>query len=433
MGNVLFGSKDSPPPSPKIVYVNKYKDITADEVRKAREKKARELSEQAERERREIQAAERREEERRRQQQQQEEQEKQREAERLRKLQEEALGEREKLLKYRFGDKHGLRSFASIDIRDMQRSKRGLRIGMFGPTGSGKSCFINTCERAIKQTDRGSVETQTTGAEGTILLQEYLDDIEGCKFCLVDTRGFFNYSAHEYLAMTNIVYGRIQPGEKIDLNAAKKADKDDSWDTFPNWLHAVAIVLSARDPNLLNGNHKTSLNKIREFMKPRGIAPVCVVTHVDEVKDKSQLETIKQKASAATGSPESHVFFIQNYHPEHNERDFSIELRAMEILNSALTVGERYVKIHKQQKQYEEEEKQAAAGKSEEEESIDNFFQRLCVTESIPHAKVEPVIALLKKEDVTTTRLLRDNWADLEAELPVTSRMKTYIKEAAFK
>eukprot|EP00058_Branchiostoma_floridae_P026011 XP_002611501.1 hypothetical protein BRAFLDRAFT_63864 [Branchiostoma floridae] len=425
----MGGGGSKTPPQPRIVYVDKYKDITADKVREAQERTARQLREQAERERREIQEAERRDEERRQQQQQREEQEKQREAERLSKLQQTALDEREKLLKYCFGDKHGLRSFDSLNIRDMQQSDRGIRIGMFGPSGSGKSSFINTCERAIKLTPKGSCEIQTSGAEGTILVQEYLDDI-GSKFCLVDSRGFFTFSVSEFMAMTNIVYGRILPGEKIDLKGAKKVDKDDSWDTFTNWLHAVVIVLSARDPNLLNGNHQTNLNTIRGFMKPRGIAPVCVVTHVDEVRDKSQLDQIKTKASAATGSPESHVFFIENYHPEHNERDCNIELRAMEIINSALTVGERYVKIHKQQQQYEEEEKQAASGQSKEEESIDSLFQRLCDTKHIPPAKVEPVITLLKEEDVTTTRLLRDNWGDLEDELPISSRMKTYIKEA---
>ncbi|CAH1267099.1 Hypp3687 [Branchiostoma lanceolatum] len=428
MGNKLVNAVLG---EPKVEYVDKYNDITAKKVREAKEQKARELREQAERERRELQEAERQDKEKRRQKQQQEEQEKQREEERRRKLQQESLDERKKLLDYNFGDKHGLRNFASIDIRDMQESDRGIRIGLFGPTGSGKSCLINTCERTMKVTDKGSCETQTSGAEGTIMVQEYLDDI-GSKFCLIDTRGFFNYNVDEYLAMTNIVYGRIKPGEMIDLKGAEEVDEDDSWDTFSHWLHAIVIVLSAKDPLLLNGTHTTNLNTIREFMRPRGIAPVTVVTHVDQVKDESQLDQIKTKASAATGSSPSHVFFIQNYHPEHNERDFNIELRAMEILNFALVVGERYVKIHKQQQQYEAEEKQAAAVQFIAKEPIEDFFRRLSDTRRIPYGKIEPVIARLKEEDVTTAKLLRDNWDDLEAELPISSRMKTYIKEALF-
>ncbi|XP_019647188.1 PREDICTED: uncharacterized protein LOC109487625 [Branchiostoma belcheri] len=417
---------------PEVVYVDKYKDITEEKVREAKEKKARQLREQAERERREIQEAERREEERRRQQQQQEEQEKQKEAERLRRLQQESRGQKKKLLRYNFGDKHGLRNFASIDKRDIQRS--GLRIGVIGPTGSGKSSFINTCERAMKLTEKGTCETQTSGAEGTTIVQEYLDDI-GSKFCLVDTRGFFNYGEKEFTAMTNIVYGRLRPGEKIDLDSAEEAGKDDSWDAFSNGLHAIVIVLAAthKDPLLYSGQHMTNLNTIREFMKPRGISPVTVVTHVDQVRDEKELNKIKLKASAATGSPPSHVYFIENYHPGHNDRDFSIELRAMEILNSALLVGERYVRIHKQQQQYAAEERQAAAVQCGANEPIEGFFRRLCDTRHIPYDKTESVIAHLKEEDVTTAKLLRDNWDDLEAELQITSRMKTYVREMLFK
>ncbi|XP_019622048.1 PREDICTED: uncharacterized protein LOC109468238 isoform X1 [Branchiostoma belcheri] len=415
----------------KVVYVDKYTDVTEKRVREAEERKAKELREQAERERREIQEAERRDEERRRHQQHQEEQERLRNAERLRRLQQEALGERTKLLLYRFGDKHGLRNFATIDIRDMQQSARGLRIGMFGPSGSGKSSFINTCERAVKQTIRGTCETQTSGQEGTILVQEYLDNI-GSKFCLVDTRGFFNYGNEEFTAMKNIVYGRIKAGEKIEVTGEEQVDESNSQDTFTDWLHAIVIVLSAKDPLLLDGTHTTNLNTIRHFMKPRGIAPVTVITHVDRVRGNHELERIKLKASAATGSPPNHVYFIQNYHPEHEERDFNTELQAMKILNAALVVGERFVKISKQQHQYDEETKQAAAARSRTRESIDDFFDMLCQTKKIPHDRFSPTISALKREDVTTTKLLRDHWTALENILPIGPRMKTYIKDALF-
>ncbi|XP_019636254.1 PREDICTED: uncharacterized protein LOC109478882 [Branchiostoma belcheri] len=407
-----------------VVYVDKYKDVTDTKVSEAKENKAKELREQAERELREVEEANRQDQERRRQQQQQEEQDQEREAERLRRLQQESVRERRQLLQYNFGDKHGLRHFASIDIRDMQTSGRGLRIGIFGPSGSGKSSFINTCERVMKQTKKGTCDTQTTGEEGTILVQEYLDDI-GSNFCLVDTRGFFNYGKKEYDAMTNIVFGRIKPGEMIDIDDAVLVDK--SRDIFPDYLHGIVIVLSAKDPLLLDGTYTTNLNTIRSFMKPKGISPITVVTHVDRVQDKSELERIKLKASAATGSPPNHVCFIENYHSPDKGRDFNIELQAMKILNAALLVGERYVKIHKQQQQYAAEARQATGV-----ESIDGFFHRLCQTKSIPHDKVGPTVAALKEEDITTTKLFRDNWDELENDLPISSRMKTYIKDALF-
>ncbi|XP_078701709.1 uncharacterized protein LOC144927845 [Branchiostoma floridae x Branchiostoma belcheri] len=56
----------------------------------------------------------------------------------LRELQQEADEKRKKLLGYRFGDFHGN---AKVDKRGMVEG--GLRIGLFGPPGSGKGSFIN--------------------------------------------------------------------------------------------------------------------------------------------------------------------------------------------------------------------------------------------------------------------------------------------------
>ncbi|XP_078681782.1 uncharacterized protein LOC144916527 [Branchiostoma floridae x Branchiostoma belcheri] len=410
---------------PRVVYIKRHTDLSD---KQAKEKRVGALREEVEREHRKAEKVEKR-----RQLLEQEEQKKHKHKEHLKKLQQQALSEREKLLTYRFGDKHGSRFFAGTDVSDIQQSDHSLRIGVFGPPGSGKGSFINTCERALRLTTEGTRTTVTNQPEGTILVQEYLGDIGG-KFCLVDTRGFSNFNEKEFTAMTNIVYGRIWPGEEMDLRSATEVDRDDSRDTFLHWLHAVVFVMSAQDPLLINGTHATNLKRIRYFMRPRGIAPVTVVTHADQVRDKSQLGQIKTKASAATGSAKVHVYFIENY-THHPERDFNTELRAMKILNAALMVGERYVKIHKQQQQYATEARQTAAAEvfaTETHLTIEEFFRRLCDYRHIPYDRLEPLITHLTEEDVTTAGLLRDTWDDLEAELPISSRLKLYIKEALF-
>ena len=60
---------------------------------------------------------------------------------------------RRQLKNYKFGDKIKLDSFLGLEIDDVTQ----LRIGVFGSTGSGKSCFINTVERVVRQTNKGSV------------------------------------------------------------------------------------------------------------------------------------------------------------------------------------------------------------------------------------------------------------------------------------
>ncbi|XP_078603398.1 uncharacterized protein LOC144877363 [Branchiostoma floridae x Branchiostoma japonicum] len=110
--------------------VEVYKHVSSEKVREVKEKKAMTQTELVEREQIKLQEVEKR-----RQFLKLAEREKQMQAERLNKLQQESLREREKLLKYRFGDKHGPRFFTSIDIQDMQESDHGVRIGVFGPHG----------------------------------------------------------------------------------------------------------------------------------------------------------------------------------------------------------------------------------------------------------------------------------------------------------
>ena len=89
----------------------------------------------------------------------------------------------DELFNYKFGNKTGLDSLGGLVLDDVTQ----LRIGVFGATGSGKSCFINTCEHTVRQTEKGSAPETSTGQEETITLQDYLPEMF---FRLKDTRGF---------------------------------------------------------------------------------------------------------------------------------------------------------------------------------------------------------------------------------------------------
>ena len=172
-------------------------DNSETERREAEEKEKRRLeNERKQREHEEKMRIkkEKEEEERRRREQlkeqrqkeiEEEEARRQAEEQKLLELEAELCRRRDQLFNYKFGDKTRLDNFMGLNIDDVTQ----LRIGVFGPTGSGKSCFINTCERAVRQTEKGSAPDSTTGQEGTITLQDYLPEMF---FRLVDTRGFFN-------------------------------------------------------------------------------------------------------------------------------------------------------------------------------------------------------------------------------------------------
>ena len=255
-----------------------YVDHTERDRREAEEKENRRLENERQKrmveEQMRIKREKQEEEARRREQYEQQlqremaEEEARREEEEQKRLQLEAelCRRRDELFNYKFGNKTRLDNFLGLQIEDVTR----LRIGVFGPTGSGKSCFINTCERTVRQTEKGSAPDSTTGQEGTITLQDYLPEMF---FHLVDTRGFFNYNANEVAEFENILTGRIQPGDNI------KRPKEDEASTaqdlhqkteFDQRMHGIIIVVKANDPRLGEGALRDYLKPVRDMLRKNG-------------------------------------------------------------------------------------------------------------------------------------------------------------------
>ena len=220
-----------------------------EEKRKEEERRRQEYKEQRQREIAQEEARRRREEE-----------------ERLR-LENELCLRRAELFDYKFGNKTRLDSFRGLPIDDVTQ----LRICVFGPTGSGKNCFINTCERTVRETEKGSAPDSTTGQEGTITLQDYLPEMF---FRLVDTRGFFNYNANETVEFQNILFGKLQPGDNV-IRPPEGEDSSPGMDLHPcpafvNRLHGIIIVVKANDPRLTEGALKDYLKPVRDILRSTG-------------------------------------------------------------------------------------------------------------------------------------------------------------------
>ena len=178
---------------------------------------------------------------------------------------------RYQLKNYTFGDKIKLDSFLGLEIDDVTQ----LRIGVFGPAGSGKSSFINTVERVVRQTDKGSVPvTSCRGEEGTIILQDYLPELF---FHLVDTRGFFKYNSNEIIEFQNVLSGKIQPGEIIVRPKKGQVNQQEMHrcPEFGQRLHGAIIVLKANDPRLNKGNLRDYWNPLQNILRKSGIDCIC--------------------------------------------------------------------------------------------------------------------------------------------------------------
>ena len=171
---------------------------------------------------------------------------------------------------YQFGDKIKLDSFQGLEIDDVTQ----LRIGVFGPAGSGKSSFINTVERVVRQTDKGTVPCHHGGSEGTIVLQDYLPELF---FHLVDTHGFFSFNSNEIIMFQNVLSGKVQPGEFIARVGTDQFSKQEMHrcPNFGQRLHGAIIVVQGNDPKLDEGALRDFLNPFRSILRESGIDYIC--------------------------------------------------------------------------------------------------------------------------------------------------------------
>ena len=179
---------------------------------------------------------------------------------------------RRQLKNYKFGDKIKLDSFLGLEIDDVTQ----LRIGVFGHAGSGKSSFINTVERVVRQTDKGSVPvTSCLGEEGTIILQDYLPELF---FHLVDTRGFFIYDSDDVIEFQNVLSGKFQPGDIIVRPKKDQVNKQEMHQCpkFGQRLHGAIIVVKGTDPRLAEGALRDYWNPLRSILCKSGIAFVTI-------------------------------------------------------------------------------------------------------------------------------------------------------------
>ena len=205
---------------------------------------------------------------------------------------------RDELHNYKFGNKIRLDNFLGLEIEDVDQ----LRIGVFGSTGSGKSCFINTCERTVRQTEQGSVPI-SRGQDGTIILQDYLPEMF---FRLVDTRGFFFYNANEIVEFENILYGRLQPGDNIFRpkdGQACNAQQIHQSTAFGQRMHGIIIVVKANDPRLKGGALKDYLKPVREILRKTGNVLILTIPSVTISSVDKPMTDIEEAEKGSTSVP----------------------------------------------------------------------------------------------------------------------------------
>lgn len=199
----------------------------------------------------------------------QREREKEQEARRKEKslrLEDELSLRRDELFDYKFGSKVGFHSFQGLKTDDVTQ----LRIGVIGTTKSGISSFINGCERALRQTERGTAPYGNNGGKQvTTTLQDYLPEMF---FHLVDIPGVYDYD-FDIVKFRSIIEGKLQPGFDVAkfFCAVKEIGEPEDLPPCPGFayrLHGIIFVLKGNCHRLcLHGKSSELSETLRPFRR----------------------------------------------------------------------------------------------------------------------------------------------------------------------
>jgi len=114
------------------------------------------------------------------------------------------------------------------------------------------------------------------GAQGPLILQDYLPEMF---FRLVDISGFFSVKECD-IEIQDILFGKLQPGDKINRRYLEKQVDDKAYQcppcaVFGDRMHAVIFFVKANDPRLMDGMLGAEWRSFRGLLQKIGSGIIC--------------------------------------------------------------------------------------------------------------------------------------------------------------
>lgn len=329
---------------------------------------------------------------------------------------EELLQLRNELMNYDFQEcpRINKEAFQDLEVDDIHF----VRIVVMGPVGTGKTSFVGTLQRALKESQTASDPDLYCGREGTRILEEhYLQK----NIRMVDTRGFSVMDEELEDEMLDIMFGRLRPGEEIVRSYDREGDRElyitprrDK--TLSECVHSVIFVVNGNDLLLMDGKYRDKLQNFREFLNKEGYVPVSAITFLDKPTLKEKDAAFKM-AQRTIGSSNQTTFFVTNYTTREHDRRSEVDWAALNVLDSALVSAERFIQFRRQR----EKETMAAEG---DPKSVQHFLARLVKKYNWNQERKKDLLTSLNRKEIHLVEDLKALWEDIKSKLQLTIGMK---------
>ncbi|XP_019647561.1 PREDICTED: uncharacterized protein LOC109487894 isoform X2 [Branchiostoma belcheri] len=343
-------------------------------------------------------------------------------SQRMKEVKETYLRIKNDLEEYEVGSKLRLGKFFPADVKEMEN----INIAMIGPTGSGKSSFINIAEKVMM--GEATAITQSTGKEGTIHLEEYLTKFN---FRLIDTRGYFELDKGWSEELQKILTGRIRPGMTIERStdeAAFAPEQHERADDAPlgEQIHGVICVMVDKDPRLKQ--YRERMKSMKDYLRAKGYSPLAALAFENEndFKDEDKRREIMEELSAAVGSPIDKTFPFINHLASGSDvkKDPESVLNVLDILDTAVTAAEKFIKVRLQREKHSRERQ--AKGSGPESQSVGDFIQTLGKAHNWDRDRTDALVKQMQDKDIYDVSDLREGLDDIS----LTIGQKKAIKKA---
>ncbi|XP_033821397.1 interferon-induced protein 44-like isoform X2 [Periophthalmus magnuspinnatus] len=225
------------------------------------------------------------------------------------------------------------------------------RVLLLGPVGSGKSSFISSVDSVFegRVTNRAMVGQGQSSFTQKLQCFPLCPSKRTCALELWDSMGFGDCSGPNLQQLLSVVKGHAPEGYEFRAEQALSSDTEGyiKRPGLREQMHCVAFVLDASKVLTSSYSKGTGvfLRQLRRHVSDLGVHQVVLLTHVDQICNKTQKDTsevytssvIRQmmyKAAELVGMSPSSVVPVRNYWCE-LELDLSSDillLRALELL-----------------------------------------------------------------------------------------------------